>query len=450
MSYLDDFLMQLHLQGVFGPNSMSANQMQQQQPQQLPINTFNPNLIGRAGYGVDPQWSAPDPLPVNQFNPQMFGQQQNYGNEYKPKTEMNDRFAALLDQFPERTEQGILKKIAIALSAGFGSGGDIGQAAQAAEIMKNAGFNRQLNDWKNKIVPVQQAADNERLSNAQERMYFDQAGRIRQSERKQEEVERAAKIREDQGQQKIDIAAKKQEVDAFKVNNPTWRAVSGKGGTVHFVNPMDPTQIIDTKLPTGTLTDMERMKLQLDNDLVKMGQQNENVLGQIGARGQVQSELIDQRTDAQKELIPLRTAGQIEVKKTVPGANPRVTGTGTVSATQRIAEEGRRARQALSEHPEWTEYIGFDDKNKFIRTRLPAGGYFSKGGSQQILDAVNKYIYGDTAPALMGSREGSTIPATNPPNTNIGRVQVIGPNGEKGTVSAEDAKSLPTGWKVIR
>lgn len=389
MSYLDDFLMQLHLQGVFGPNSMSANQMQQQQPQQLPINTFNPNLIGRAGYGVDPQWSAPDPLPINQFNSSMFGnqQQQQYGNEYKPKTEMNDRFAALLDQFPERTEQGILKKIAIALSAGFGSGGDIGQAAQAAELMKNAGFNRQLSDWKNKIVPVQQAADNERLSNAQERMYFDQAGRIRQSERKQEEVERANQIRESQRQQQINDQIKRTEILNFKKDHPSWKVITSKGGTVQFYNPQDPSQTIDSKIPTGTLDDLTRMTLQLDQDLTKIDARADDELIQIGARGAVESGLIKERI-----------AGQKEVKQTVPGANPSGTALRAPTSSQERIRIRNRAEQLIREKPEWAKYIEFGTGNSVGIVPF-APGMFSNGGTPpEIARQIKDYIDGPTAP----------------------------------------------------
>lgn len=57
--------------------------------------------------------------------------------------------------------------------------------------------------------------------------------------------------------------ANRQKILDFKKNNPTFKIVAGKGGNYHAINPNDPTDVQDTGVATGTMTDADKAELGL-------------------------------------------------------------------------------------------------------------------------------------------------------------------------------------------
>lgn len=55
----------------------------------------------------------------------------------------------------------------------------------------------------------------------------------------------------------------RQKILEFKKNNPGWRIVASRGGNYFGINPNDPTEVLDTGVSTGTITDAEKAELGL-------------------------------------------------------------------------------------------------------------------------------------------------------------------------------------------
>ena len=55
----------------------------------------------------------------------------------------------------------------------------------------------------------------------------------------------------------------RQKILDFKKNNPTFRIVAGKGGNYFAINPEDPTDVADTGVATGTMTEQDKAELGL-------------------------------------------------------------------------------------------------------------------------------------------------------------------------------------------
>ena len=121
---------------------------------------------------------------------------------YAPETIASERFKQLLDQFPERGNPTFMDKLA-------GAGAYLGNVRRhiaggqdAAEKAKYAGYNRELEDWKEQIKPAEVASTQENQRNINSRNLAaleikerNDTRRLDETERKNRETAENAKIR---------------------------------------------------------------------------------------------------------------------------------------------------------------------------------------------------------------------------------------------------------------
>lgn len=223
---------------------------------------------------------------------------------YQPSTDMNNRFRGMIDSFPERENPSLLRKIG-AVIAGAGMP-NASEAMQVSEQFANAPFYRKLADWNQQIKPVQQAADNERADNTQQRMF---AQSIMSNEAAQERLritEEENKRREILNIKKLEDQQKRTAILDFKARNPNWRFVTEKGGNVFAVNPQNPTQKIDTGIASGSLSDLDRINLQLDAALTRIQAQGDETRETEGVRQTNRLNLESARQKNREALIAER------------------------------------------------------------------------------------------------------------------------------------------------
>lgn len=161
--------------------------------------------------------------------------------------------------------------------------------------------------------------------------------------------------------------------------HPKWQKIERKGGNIYYWNPEDPAaEPYDSGLPSGRDTDDEIQK--------KM-------------------------TERATEVANINARSRLETKQATPGRAGE-------TPAQRKIRLANNARQALSDHPEWTPYIKMDpnDKDAFEVTPPPTG-WFAKPVDKQTHDNIYDYIY-NTHPEAENqptAGAGATSPDAKPP-----------------------------------
>lgn len=340
---------------------------------------------------------------------------------YHPESTATDRFSSMIDQYPNREQYkpSMLRAIAAALTA-FGRGGP----EQAMQVIDEP-FNDKLSDWKNKIGPAQNAATLERTTNSNERTM---AYQTISQELRQQADEHKAKMDDT----KAKIAQQRADVYQAKAENPNMK-FDFKGPTVMITNPKT-GEIKDSGIPTGSMSELDKMHLQQDN-----------AMSQIDARGNNASALEDQRQGGRESLQTMRgwsTANipdpndptkQIGVRinqdtgevqpitlgdKGVGAVNkPGSGGRGSELPTQTKVRQANAARQLAVTHPELAKFIKMGNGNDFTIAPPSAGGFFSSAGpTPEQHKLMQDTIYGaDEIPVSTVASHG----APNTPNTTV-------------------------------
>lgn len=322
---------------------------------------------------ISPQ--VPDQMPMQMPNLQMQGM------DWQPEHEATDFFNSLVHGMPQRQEPGMLRKIA-SIASGIGYGPE-----EQRKVLDEP-YNESINQWKTQIEPAYQAANLERYANANERQV-----------RGQTERERANRVNEDIRQQRANAYA-------FRIQHPDWKAVQGKGGTVHFVNPQNPEQTIDTGLDTGTMTDREKQQYGLEGELKK-----------IEKRGDVAAGLEGLRQEGRIDIVERRGTEARSTKATPSGS---ATGKDLLPTQERV-KQFNKAREAFNLHPEWRKFIklGTPGSNDFeiVAPGTTLFGQWKTGPDDNAYKSMSEYIYGNkknfnTDPyaqePVMTNREGKT------------------------------------------
>lgn len=267
---------------------------------------------------------------------------------YSPQTELEDRLRTALGLQPQRTdypEAGKYTKVMAHLSALRAK--DPIEARRIIDVRENEPYYRDEGDWRNKIDTLMKGANLERQQNVNERLFASAAGR-QELNLSDQEIKRM----------RADAYVKSKEWDMTK---PNYRPIISKGGNV-ILYDQNSGDTQDTGIPSGLLTDEEKIKLNQ------------------GAR---LSEIFASGAEARK------------TKQTLGAGTTKQPGTAE-SETQKKAGYLNKAKQAVSEHPEWKDYIQFD----------PSGGTFTilnPGGWRQSTidknkathDQIYNYIYGN-------------------------------------------------------
>lgn len=314
--------------------------------------------------------------------------------------------------------------------------------------------------------------------------------------------ERELEQRGKTAEENLGIRKQQLNIQKFKANNPNLRIVMPRGGNVMAIDPQT-GETRDLGIPVGSLSEQERLDLQQDYQRERIS------LGGEEARETARARAEEQRQTAQetKWSPPVQTFGndgkpgpviqtnlvtgevrQVEVPGVLrtqpPGAirdriiertiqdpdNPdrtirvrinldtneveplAVKPTTTPERPPAVVprtelEEGRevanRAQRAKNSNPSWNKWIKIEPGGRITITRpsmfSEPGGVPSLRPSKAEYDQMNQAIHGTIPPGQTPGRDRGAPPA--------GRVRVIGPNNQTGTVTEEDARNLPPGWK---
>lgn len=312
---MPNFLELLRLQNIFNPPVVYGNDLPSQggitgnmplpepnfgdifAPKKSPMDvSFGPlpNPIG----GGSPPTTMPNPIGAP-TNPQpMAGGgadriKQLMTELYTPEEEASGRFNELLAQYPKREEYkpGALRRIGAMLATLAGSVTKDGlllneNAMNMGQDILNRPYNEKLAEWKAQVEPAYQSANLERYSNTNERGY---AYQTTMAQLKAEaDAARAAN-----DTRKADIAEARLRAYDFKMRNPNFK-FDFSGPTVIVANPAT-GELKDSGIPTGALSDADKMSLQQENALERIGATGEQARLTEGVRQEGREGLAETR-----------------------------------------------------------------------------------------------------------------------------------------------------------
>lgn len=343
---------------------------------------------------------------------------------YSPESFATERLNQMFQQFPQRNKPSFLRRIGAALSS-ISGGPEVGER----QLYKP--YYEAMEDWKTKIGPVSRAAEIEKSTNVNERQFAYQtiASELRNKsiEARERNDERNALIR----QQRADVYQ-------WKAQNPDLK-FNFDGPTVTFAHPKT-GQITDTKVPTGNLSDADKIALQ-----------GEAALEQIGARGTEQRKTEGIRQEGRETLAETRgwkiynipdptNPGQqkaVKINEITGEVKDLSQSVGLVSRTSVIDKELMptqiRTRtkniidKVLAEHPEWEMYV--DRNTGLIRPVGTGTGKYDL--TQEVRNRIVNAIYGENTPAITQPKRTGSIVSPEPAKT--GKIRVRAPDGRTGT-----------------
>lgn len=238
---LNDFLQRLRLQSIFNPNTPPTYQ-----------GSYNTSFAPLAA----------EPPDDTEYDPA-----KRMAELYQPETKNIDAMSQLASKYPEMAQPGKLRKIgSVALATLGDMFGPQGSGKMAfSEMMGFGPHERAVADWKNKIDPLKDAANYERQSNAQNRMF---ATSTVSSEQRQAKDTAAAKIAE----KKTAIQQQLADIQKFKAEHPNLRIIAPKGGNIQAIDPQSGKLVRDLG-SAGTLSDEQRIGLEQEGAIEKIQEQ---------------------------------------------------------------------------------------------------------------------------------------------------------------------------------
>ena len=352
--------------------------------------------------GIDPMFS------VGPFEPQQYDFREDIGPTpsqgmdagqrmrelYTPSDEASRKFEEMIDQYPQEKRPGWLRGIGSLLQ-------EYAYGPKVAQQTRDSWRSEPIEDWKNKIAPMQQAATNERYQNVNERTmaYQQMATELR---------ERAQIAKEKNDERKAMIQQQRADIYAYKARNPGKKFFMPKGGNVQVFDPAT-GETTDTGIPTGSMTDLDRLELT-----------QEQALERIGETGAQARETEQTRQTGRIEAIEARGEQARQTRQTVPGG---VAGSGQ-SPTQIKVDQYNKARQIVNSSPALGKYIRLGSGNEFTVIKPNERG----GPTPQMYSTIINSIYG-------AATQGGP-----------GRSSMSGPGPGQPMVNAPKA---PAGWKYV-
>lgn len=386
-----------------GPNTMmdvmgAADPTQFMPPPQFDADTSYLANLNQPTFGsMNINRPPSSEMDINQFtqpipNPDEMNAGQRMGELYNPKTEATDRFNELARQYPQAKDPSWLRRIG-SMVVDYTKGGRAGQ-----EFYERP-HTQAVEDWKNQVSPAYQAASLERYENVNQRTtaYNQISAELR---------EKAQQAKERNDERNAQIRQQRADVYAFKATHPNWKIMMPKGGNIIAINPQT-GESHDTGIPTGSMTDLDRINLQ-----------GEQRLDQIAATGEETRETEQTRQAGREAAIRARGEENRKTRETVPGG----IGGRDESSTQAKAGQYIRARQIANSSPTLSRFIKLSSGNEFTVIKPN-----ERGGPtpQQYSDIIN---------TIYGKANGQ------------GRSSMAGPGPGQPMVNAPKA---PAGWKYV-
>lgn len=292
---------------------------------------------------------------------------------YTPSHEASDAYQALINQMPQRNKLGIMRKIGASI-VGAGYGPD---AAMKAEY---APYYRDVEDWKMKLGPAQQAMTNERSINSQERIASHQEQMSKIQQQNADTREAAQKATAENNAKRTAEYAKRTDAYVLDKMNPNLLKVALPGDTLKFYDPKTGDLVKDTGIDSGSLTDEEKIRMNVKGRLEEIGAQGNETRKTENLRDLHTKENIDLRDKNQQNLTRLRD--------TIKGPVASHGMTPSAIATDRI----NRANQFINENPGLAKVIHIDGKN--VTVDDAKSGWLGNGLTPQKRDEIMKAIFG--------------------------------------------------------
>lgn len=326
---------------------------------------------------------------------------------YQPTSDATQRFEQLIGQYPQRENPSWLRRIGAMLTS-YSHGPAAGQAVfEKPEREK-------IEDWKNKIAPTQAAANLERQENVNARTLAYQTV-------SEELRNKAQEAREKNDERNANIRQQRADIYGFKAQHPNFKFVMTKGGNVQAMDPAT-GEAHDTGVPTGSLTELDKMNLQGDIRLEQIGATGAEArkteeTRQAGretiaeTRGWSVANIEDPnnpgRTMAVKinaitgEVVPVKLGEKNIGPVAKPSAAGGAGGKGELPTQTRV-REFNAAREIMNSSPALSKWIhlGQPGSNDF-KVDKPGRNYFGTptGPSVAEYNMIVQKIYGQPAPS---------------------------------------------------
>lgn len=348
-------------------------------------------------------------------DPRTMGQEPNIAQLmqqfYTPEIEATEAFNQLVKNAPQRNKPGIARRLAASAGA---LGAPKGKGLETAEQFMYAPFMRNTQDWMAKMDPNYKAASLENQRNANERQLAGNMAQYTMSERKQTEVERKNKAEEE-------IRRKRAEVYDFKSRNPNMR-FDFSGPTVKAADPLT-GQVYDTGVPTGQMTDMDRINLQGEWGVARAREAGGQARATERVRQEGREALADKRgwqvvqsADGQawavnpqtRSLEPIQPPAGVTPPQgplTKPGTPPRPSGAGGGGNAELNIQRQRynTAKQLADTVPGASKWIKFTSPTTF---RIEQPGRFTSEADRQLHQQITSKVYGTTQQPSSGPGGG--------------------------------------------
>lgn len=370
----------LRMSNIFGPQSQIPSESPPMMNTEFMVPTRQP--FENISFGPSQSMEMNQPM----INPE-YDVSSRMRDLYNPSTGASDRFEGMIDAYPERPEnQGMLRKIA---SVGLASLSDLfgnRQGQQTFNEMMYPGHEQKLTDWKTKIGPTQSAANLERQENVNARTLAHQT--VTNEIRSRAEDERVKKNERD-----AQIKQQRADIYDFKTRNPHMKLMTTKGGNVTAYNPLT-GQTVDTGIPSGSLSDIDKLSLT-----------QENVLERIGATGEETRTTEKLRQEGRERNIALSGEESRKTKST-----PSISNTTTKSElpTQTKVRQFNKASEIANSDPDLAKFIKLGTNNTFEITKPGSGGFFgSAGPTKAQYDKITESIYGTKGPERTGKMDST-------------------------------------------
>lgn len=311
---------------------------------------------------------------------------QNYAQpqpEIPMQTQASDAYNQLMQQMPVQEPISGMRRFGAAL-AGFGAGyRDPKAGVEVAEHILQQPYVRKLQEWQNRAKAMEPAMQAER--------YFNTAAiqdrRIGETNRHNLESEEARR-------KEIDIRDRRAKVYEFKAQHPDWEFEMVPGGNIMAFNPQNPRERIDTGVPSGSMSEMEKITLNQKNTIAAIGARGTEARTTNEANASNVPFIIGDKMYAWNpktnsvELIPLPNEPGQEIYR--PGVRQQSTGP---SASQVKIDQFNRAREAFN-NPKWRRYITLDPSSNSFEVKQPSDKWISSYGTpdqatyDEIMDAI--------------------------------------------------------------
>jgi hypothetical protein len=421
-----NFLKNLRLQQIFS-GMQSPDPTQNSTFAQQP-----PNMAG----GMPP--NDPNPQPTG-----LYDVGKRMSELYTPDMTAENRFNEMANNFPTQPESSKKRKLGAVALASLSdiTGNNKGQSIFDEVTGKNQN-KEDIANWKTQITPIQQAADNERATNSNARTMAHQ--QIADELRNRAQDELAAKNH-------AAAAISQQRADAYtlKATKPDFK-FDFKGPTIMVADPTT-GKITDTKIPTGSLTDADKIALQQTNAMARIDETGKNANTVADTRGWKIGTIPDPNDPTKQIGVRYNEAtGDVQPIK-VNGQNTTVTagnGKPPVDTQQAVKQKAQETLDALNEiidpttgklKPEMEGAIG---KSRLYNAPF---GMTMYGGQTRASDAAIKRLKNMLTIELLGEMKAqSRTGATGFGQLSVKELQVlesaaskIDPTLDEGTFTAE-------------